>query len=230
MPCVQYVAFRRIIRGQEGQRRGLVRSFPLGDADDIRGFTLIELLVATAILGLVIAAAGACLRAGILAWETSNSFSNSQLQLSLAAASVDKDLANCCLQRGTNVVFSGRADQIDFLRYGLSTNSEQGVFVQRVKYEFQAGNGVLERKVSRANNNGEKGGNGEAASVERFSGFQRVDFQYGYKQRTGKEDGLKWETSATSFPRAVKLRICIKDAEMERGRTIERTVFFPASE
>jgi prepilin-type N-terminal cleavage/methylation domain-containing protein len=75
-----------------------------------RGFTLLELMIVAAILGVVIAAIGACLAAGMRVWDATRKYGRGEPQFVLACAMMEKDIVNAFPFFA--VSFSGTVDSV----------------------------------------------------------------------------------------------------------------------
>lgn len=71
---------------------------------------MLELMVVAAILGIVIAAIGACLAAGMRVWDATRKYGSGEPQLVLACAMVEKDIVNAFPFHA--ISFSGMVDSV----------------------------------------------------------------------------------------------------------------------
>jgi len=76
------------------------------------GFTLIEVLVVAAILGVLVAALGACLAAGFRVWAESQRCARNEPDVALAAAMMERDVINAF--PFYSIPFAGSEDQVRF--------------------------------------------------------------------------------------------------------------------
>lgn len=81
-----------------------------GGAAQRQGFTLLEVMVVAAILGIVIAAVGACLAAGMRVWDATRRYASGEPQLALACAMLERDIVNTF--PFYSISFSGTVDTV----------------------------------------------------------------------------------------------------------------------
>lgn len=81
-----------------------------GGAEHRLGFTLLEVMVVAAILGIVIAAVGACLAAGMRVWDSARRYTSGEPQLALACAMLERDVLNAF--QFYAISFSGTVDSV----------------------------------------------------------------------------------------------------------------------
>lgn len=74
-------------------------------------FSLIELLVVTAIIGVVVAAIGACLAGGIRVWDSARTFNETEAETLVAFRLMRKDLANTF--RFPGIPLTGDGEQLE---------------------------------------------------------------------------------------------------------------------
>ena len=76
------------------QQGGRSLDFARDDTKKKRAFTLIELMVVTAIIGMVVAAIGACLAGGMRAWDAARTFNLVESDAAVALSIMERDLRN----------------------------------------------------------------------------------------------------------------------------------------
>jgi len=192
------------------------------------GFTLIELLVVTAIIGLVIAAIGACLAGGIRAWDAARRFNRVESEALLGLRVVERDIANTFLFLG--IPFRGGADEVSFpilttAPVGGGGSGEVRV-LGTVRYRLDRAAEAVMREVSPYGTDEPE----EDGSRERLiSGVQDLRWQF-YAPPANRGATGTWRDawdSRTNFPAAVRIELNFSGRDAGR---VDRTVVLPVTE
>gem|GEM_PF-2571703 len=167
------------------------------------GFTLLELLVVVAILAGVVAAIGACLSAGIRAWEAAESCGAIEGELAVALDVLERDVANAVKFYDTPFQGSERAMAIPSTGVFSAGGGElQPSRPGTVKYWFDPQKRLLYRRAWRYPLS-EPEGDQDAEAL--FAGASDVSFSY-----CGTAPGGQWFgqwIDPTNLPAAVRVTI-----------------------
>lgn len=181
------------------------------------GFTLIELLVVVVILGGVIAAVGACLSAGIRAWEAAENFGARDTDVALFLELLERDIAGA--NRFFDLAFQGSESSIAIPTACLKDESGQ-TFRQRIgtiKYWFEPRKNCLFRRqwpypLQEPS---------EQDAIEAVLGDVRgVTFSYLSMKKEGEDVWMSGWTDPTNFPLAVRATIRVGLGTEEVTRTM----------
>ncbi len=179
-------------------------------------FTLIELLVVTALSGLVLAAIGASLAAGIRAWDHARRFNMAEADLHLAMAHLRRDLANTVPFSG--IPFSGDAVGLVLAGAVPAADAAPGgvggaMVLGRIRYRWEGPGGRLLRETCPFA--WDDRGGGDWRREQLADHVRAVDWQFG-----GRVDGAPgaalawrqaWEANPTNRPLAVRVRVTCDD-------------------
>jgi prepilin-type N-terminal cleavage/methylation domain-containing protein len=187
-----------------------------------RGFTLIEVLVVAAILGIVVAALGACLAAGFRVWEEARRFGKGEQDVLLAVALIERDVANAFPFYA--IPFAGSAEQVSFAGLVEAAVAESGADttnvrrIASIRYTRSADRSVLLRKVWTypAPEPADEAAEGLVAGVGSVA--------WGYR-RHGADPWLTSWTDPTNVPAEVSLTIELA----ADGYRVERTFVRPVT-
>ena len=185
-----------------------------------RAFTLIELLVVTAIIGMVVAAIGACLAGGIRAWDAARTFNVVESDAAIAISIMEKDLRNSL--HFPQVGFNGSSSTMSFPRLVDAIDGSGGRIGTTSYFTVQGRKGLM-RKVwlfpSKAPSDKDAENilpNAAAAGFEFY--------------KSSSEGGGAWHSEwreSTNYPSMVRMRLSLESS----GDRIEilRTVVLPVN-
>ena len=184
------------------------------------GFTLIELLVVAALLGLVIAAIGACIGGGLRVWDTARTVSEEQATMMLAFALLDRDLTGTFPFYG--IPFKGEARELAFPTVVRRTaQNPSGVGEARYGWDSLARTLVREEREFPGLANARPEVEPILADVTGFS------VEYGRVSATG-SGVFEWRSEwsdPTNHPHAV--RITVDSGNRDRAVRFEKLVRLP---
>lgn len=150
-------------------------------AHGLRGLTLIELLVVTAIMGIVIAAIGACLAGGLRVWDAAQNFGSVESQAYFGLREWARDLRNT-FPCNCEIAFKGELQTMSFptMVTGVDDDDPGIVEIGRVEYSFERSEGQLVRRLYRTQGGSER----ELPPDVCISGIKEMSFSH-YYDRAG---------------------------------------------
>ncbi len=189
------------------------------------GFTLVELLVVTAILGLAMAAIGACLSGGIRVWDTARQFGRIESDVYLAMDRMSHDLRNSFPYY--RIPFNGDGYEAAFPGLVAAEANAEPSLPGRITYWHEPATEQIMRSEFLAD--------GDRVSDEILAtGVKELKFRYAYmtddpNPRLAEADSYQ----GTNAPRTVSIAITAVNPEAVSERdtwNFKRTILIPVQE
>lgn len=177
------------------------------------GFTLIEIAIVTLILGMVIAAVGACLNGGIRVWDMARVFGAAEIEGSLALEQVGRDLRSAF--PFSAIEFRRAGDEVTFAGLVLEKDT-RALRLGSIRYWLDRGNRALVREATVYPDG--------TPQPERLAAHV-VDLRFAYPDEKRASGG-----AGTNLPRRVDVDLVMEGDPGQAPLVLSRAFTLPAAE